>query len=310
MQFTLQKECYRAFGLNIQSEIPLPELPILTNSSEEFDTVIQLRDLKELWNKEPEPNCYFKVSENSVLFQIPDTAIFLVENGERIIVSPRDGASEDKIRLYVLGTCMGALLMQRKILPLHGSAIAIKGRAYAIVGDAGAGKSTLASAFLNKGYQLLSDDVIPIALSKENIAMVTPAYPQQKLWQESITAFGMEPTKYKPIFERETKYAVPVTSRFSSESIPLSGVIELVKTDSNEIELIPLSGLQRIYTLFNHTYRNFLIDRLGLREWHFSLTSNLANKIEHYQLQRPVNRFTASELTFLILNTIERGEKE
>ena len=36
---------------------------------------------------------------------------------------------EDIIRLYILGTCMGAILMQRKILPLHGSAIAINGKA-------------------------------------------------------------------------------------------------------------------------------------------------------------------------------------
>ena len=57
---------------------------------------------------------------------------------------------------------MGAILMQRKILPLHGSAIAIDGKAYAIVGDSGAGKSTLASAFLKRGYQLLSDDVITV----------------------------------------------------------------------------------------------------------------------------------------------------
>ena len=39
---------------------------------------------------------------------------------------------EDKIRLLFLGTCMGALLIQRKILPLHGSAIEIDGKAYAI----------------------------------------------------------------------------------------------------------------------------------------------------------------------------------
>ena len=75
-------------------------------------------------------------------------------------------ADEDKIRLYILGTCMGALLMQRKILPLHGSAIAIDGKAYAFVGDSGAGKSTLASAFLSKGYKLLSDDVIAVSLSE------------------------------------------------------------------------------------------------------------------------------------------------
>ena len=85
-----------------------------------------------------------------------------------------NGANEDHVRLYILGTCMGALLLQRKILPLHGSAIAINGKAYAIVGDSGAGKSTLASAFLNKGYQLLSDDVIPVSLSNEEYSYRNP----------------------------------------------------------------------------------------------------------------------------------------
>ena len=63
---------------------------------------------------------------------------------------------EDMIRLYILRDMYGTLLMQRKILPFHGSAIAINGKAYAIVGDSGAGKSTLASAFLKEGYQLLT----------------------------------------------------------------------------------------------------------------------------------------------------------
>ena len=79
---------------------------------------------------------------------------------------------EDVIRLYILGTCMGAILMQRKILPLHGSAIEIDGKAYAIVGDSGAGKSTLASAFLKQGYQLVSDDVIAVSLSQENLFLM------------------------------------------------------------------------------------------------------------------------------------------
>ena len=82
--------------------------------------------------------------------------------------------------------------MQRKILPLHGSAIAIEGKAYAIVGESGAGKSTLAASLLSRGYKLLSDDVIPILLSEKNIPFVVPAYPQQKLWLESLNQFEMK----------------------------------------------------------------------------------------------------------------------
>ena len=121
----------------------------------------------------------------------------------------------DAIRLYVLGTCMGAILMQRKTLPLHGSVIAIDGKAYAIVGDSGAGKSTLASAFLKRGFQLLTDDVIAVSFSEEGIPFVTPSYPQQKLWSESLDHFGMESNNYQPLIDREDKFAIPVVLSLS-----------------------------------------------------------------------------------------------
>ena len=42
---------------------------------------------------------------------------------------------------------------EKDILPLHGSAVAINGKAYAFMGNSGAGKSTLASALINQGYE-------------------------------------------------------------------------------------------------------------------------------------------------------------
>ena len=103
------------------------------------------------------------VKENLVMFQIPDIATFLIQDGKTISFLPLKGYDEDIIRIYLLGTCMGSLLMQRKVYPLHGSAVVIDGKAYAFVGESGAGKSTLALTFLNHGYQLLSDDVIAVS---------------------------------------------------------------------------------------------------------------------------------------------------
>ena len=112
---------------------------------------------------------------DEVMFNVPNIANFYIKDGKKIIVSPLDEIDEDVLRLYILGTCMGTILMQRKILPLHGSAIEIDGKVYAIVGDSGAGKSTLASAFLKQGYKLVSDDVIAVSVSEENpIPYVTP----------------------------------------------------------------------------------------------------------------------------------------
>ncbi|MDQ0256590.1 hypothetical protein J2S74_004012 [Evansella vedderi] len=302
----INKQMYTAFGLNVLSEIPLPELSINSLGGQHVDVVIHYADLKKEWNSMADGNIYFIVKPDLVMFQIPNLAIFKVEHGKNISFSPTSKVDEDHIRLYLLGTCMGAILMQRKILPLHGSAIAIDGKAYAIVGDSGAGKSTTASALLARGYQLISDDVIPVSLNEGKVPMVTPAYPQQKLWQESIDEFGMESRNYRPIIDRETKFAIPVLAQFSKETLPLAGVFELVKTEDEKVSIKPIEKLERFHTLFYHTYRNFFLKPAGLMEWHFQTCAAMVNHLEIFQLQRPKSRFTANDLTGLILSTIKR----
>ncbi|MEJ9306026.1 aldolase [Priestia megaterium] len=303
-----EKTAYKAFGLTVSCELPLPELPQAGVEGGAADVVIKKSDLFALWSEKSVPNEDFIIQENLVMFHIPETAIFLIENGNKILFSPMEGAQEDELRLYILGTCMGTVLLHRKILPLHGSAIAIDGKVYAIVGESGAGKSTLASAFLKRGYQLFSDDVIPVAVTDENVPVVIPAYPQQKLWIESLNEFEMESSNYQPIIDRETKFAIPVQSQFADEPLPLAGVFELVKTDQDEIELHSIQKLERFYTLFTHTYRNFFVQKSGLMDWHFSTLAKIVNKIELYQLRRPTSRFTAHDLTDLILTTLNKGE--
>lgn len=303
-----EKTAYKAFGLTVSCELPLPELPQASVEGGAADVVIKKSDLFALWSEKSVPNVDFIIQENLVMFHIPETAIFLIENGNKIFFSPMEGAQEDELRLYILGTCMGTVLLHRKILPLHGSAIAIDGKVYAIVGESGAGKSTLASAFLKRGYQLFSDDVIPVAVTDENVPVVIPAYPQQKLWIESLKEFEMEPSNYQPIIDREMKFAIPVQSQFADEPLPLAGVFELVKTDQDEIELHSIQKLERFYTLFTHTYRNFFVQKSGLMDWHFSTLAKIVNKIELYQLRRPTSRFTAHDLSDLILATLNKGE--
>ena len=233
MLATKTKVAYKAFGLSIISEIPLSELVQINGKVNSVDLEIEFADLTNLWLELSNPQSPFVIRENFVMFQVPNIATFCIQNGNKIFVSPLAEYDEDITRLYLLGTCMGALLMQRKIYPLHGSAIAINGKAYAIVGESGAGKSTLASAFLKEGYQLLSDDVIAVSLTKDDaIPYITPSYPQQKLWQESLTNFGMDTNQYRSIHGRETKYNVPVTSNYFNKPLPLAGVFELVKSEN------------------------------------------------------------------------------
>jgi hypothetical protein len=301
---TQQCTLYKAFGLTISSEIEFPELIGLDTLKPSVDISIEYRDLLKYWNDNANKDYFCLVEEQSVWIHVPDTAIFCIEKGKKILVSPIKSNQDAKIRLYILGTCMGALLLQRRVIPLHGSAIAINNRAYGIVGESGAGKSTLAASFLEKGFTLLSDDIIPISLIN-GIPMVTPAYPQQKLWKESLDAFSVSSDQFSAIFDRETKYIVPVPASFELNQMPLEAVFELIKGE-DEIILRPLNKLEQLRKLYEHTFRSFLIERLNLLEWHFHITAAISNKVKMYQLTRPTSRFSAEELSDLILRTVHK----
>lgn len=306
MYATEKKMKYQAFGLTIASDIPLPELMHASGQEESPEIEIRLADLHQVWSDlSGQPN-QFLVDSDQVIFEIEDVAIYSVTAGNQIRVCPFKNSDEDAIRLLILGTCMGIIMLFRRILPLHGSAVSIEGKAYAIVGESGAGKSTLASCFLNEGFRLVTDDVIAITWSSGSLEpVVTPSYPQQKLWQDSLTHFGLDANGYRSLYGRLTKYGVPVDSQYVREPLPLAGVFELVKTDSQPVNIRPIERLERLHTLFNHTYRNFLIPKLDLMDWHFQRSAQLINQIQMHQLQRPKDEFTVNELKSAILNTVK-----
>jgi hypothetical protein len=301
-----QNNGYYAFGLQIKSEYELPEL-MKSYGEEKADVYIQICDLTSLWEKLSTPDSLLIVKNNLVLFHIESLATFCILDGKQILVSPENGAETDRIKLYLLGSCMGALLMQRNTLCLHGSAIEINGKAYAIVGKSGAGKSTLAAAFLSKGYPLLTDDVIAVSFDDNSQPMVVPGYPQQKLWKESLQKFGIEHERFRPLFERENKFAVPI-SDFTNNPVPFAGIIELSQSDDESIYFHEIMGLERVHIVMRQTFRRSFIPK-EQTEWHFKQSVKLVNSVSIKQLQRPAEPFTAHELVSQILQSISEKEE-
>ncbi|WP_418792209.1 HPr kinase/phosphorylase [Phosphitispora sp. TUW77] len=303
------KMVYKAFGMKLLSEIPFPELHQICGNGNMADVVIEISDLTGLWSKLALRDEKIIYTPELIMFQLHDTAIFCIREGKKITVSPLPEFDVDMVRVYILGTCMGVLLLQRKVLPLHGSAVAINGRAYGFIGDSGTGKSTLAAAFISRGYQLVSDDVLAVSVSHEGIPLITPSYPQQKLWQESLNELGMKADRYRHIYQREHKFAVPVPEDFFTEPLPLAGLFELLVTGNETLEIRRIERLERLRTIYYQTYRKFLISRLALMEWHFKTSANIADRIDMFQLRRPCAGFTAPHLASLILSTINQEEE-
>lgn len=121
-------------------------------------------------------------------FRYSDGAGFVIDQrGSRIWVTRPPALSIDDIFAYLVGHILGFTLGLRGRLCLHASAVAIDGRAVALMAPGGGGKSTTAAVFADLGHPTLTDDVL-VLLPRNGALMVQPGYPRINLWPASIPA--------------------------------------------------------------------------------------------------------------------------
>lgn len=72
---------------------------------------------------------------------------------------------------------------------LHAAAVAVGGRAFALLGASGAGKSTLATRLCREGALLLGDDCAYV-----RHGLVHPAHRPSRLWPDATTLLGLSPS--------------------------------------------------------------------------------------------------------------------
>ena len=113
---------------------------------------------------------------------VPEVGRYACSDGVLITVEAAPGASEDALRLFLLGSALGCLLTQRGLLVLHGNAFVVDGGCAVVLGHSGAGKSTLAAEMHRRGHLVLSDDVVPVDAAGRAI----PGWPRIKLWQDAL----------------------------------------------------------------------------------------------------------------------------
>jgi hypothetical protein len=231
---------------------------------------------------------------------IPEVARYEVSRGERIVVDCHPQADERDVRLYLLGTMLGAILMQRGHLVLHGNAIRVGSSVAVVVGRSGAGKSTLAAEFARRGLDLLSDDVVPVDASGNAL----PGYPRIKLWDDALEALGHDTDAYERITSKHAKFHVPI-SRGRLDALPLSWVYVLETHDGPELELSEASGVEAFELLHEHTYRRELLADRDASWQHLQQCASVAKRARVVRVHRPALTMTAAATADAILADID-----
>lgn len=301
---------YRAFDLLIQSELPFRELlptspigsdvnPIIIG----FNSVSPYGLVGSLSLNTPS----YQATSDELWLHIPDVARFLIMNGNQIYIDPLPKADEDSIRLFVLGSCMGALLMQRQLLLLHGNAIKIGAQCISFIGNSGSGKSTLSGAFFKRGYSILADDICVI----NNEGEVLPSFPQIKLWADVAKKLMINTQTLKKIRPDVDKFALPLKQQFHSKATQLRIVYLLETHHQKEISITTLTGMEKLHALQHHVYRKMYLSNQARKHLCFKQCMQLASIIEFVRIRRPIDGFTLDAIINKIkLDLMKRGFTE
>ena len=285
---------YRAFGLNIESEFPLSEL--LPGIFEVADVSICFGDVAHVINTAQ----VFRpqVTEDTFLMDKEHVARFLVERGERITVQIYPDSSLEQVKAYLLGSCIGATLLQRKILPLHGSCIRDEKSGILLTGRSGAGKSTIAAGFLAKGFRILTDDVAAVRLDDAQMPLVAPSFPRQKLWEDVVQRVPGAHAKTL-LFRSEgnrSKFSIARGGCFCPESARIDAVYEIVPSDVPGVTLEEIKGAAKVDVLISNIYRRRIAYCMGLAGWCFLSGMKIAQNLKVFRLVRPEGAYPEDQI--------------
>ena len=184
---------YSIFGGCLESALELPGLPVSASPDETWRLRIGSgvaigADGQLLGSEEVDAGCVVRLYQqsNGLRLAYDDTGIFDIgADGRDIVWHPARDAREELAGLDVIGRVLSAALHLGGILPLHGSAVAIDGRALAFVAPKTFGKSTLALALANAGATFLSDDTLPVEPGA--VPCARPGVDHVRVWDDSAS---------------------------------------------------------------------------------------------------------------------------
>lgn len=295
---------YYMMGMNIFSEI---ELPGIVRHAEHFDVNIILNKVDMGSHVIQEEKNYYFMKENEFVCDINNTAKFKITGGNLIQIELYEQADMELVTVYLLGTCMGVLLLQKGMVAMHGSTIVIDQQAIIITGQCGAGKSTLSTALRLRGYPLLSDDISPIMIPDCGTIMSAPAFPKQRICHDTAVMLGIDTKHLDKACSEDFKYSLDIREMFLDHPVELFGIIQVQPGDVEEASLTELTRFEKVELIKSNIFCKEFYSRADFRPSYFKKILDLANNIHTYRLIRPEGKFTVDRQIDLILNEITRA---
>ncbi len=278
---------YAAFGLRIDSDLALPDVPECAPGN---DAVVRFGVVETPAVATPlGDRRYVAMDDRSVTILWDGFGAVQITDGRQIVIDRAPGVDDGFYRQVVQNIAMGVALHQRGILTLHGSAVALPNGAAGFIGWKGAGKSTAASALIARGHRLVTDDVMAIDLAGD-VPTVAPGIPNMKLWPESVrAALGAEPGDLPALFATNDKRICDAGDRFVATPQPLRRIYLLAFHDDGRTDTVvePLPIREALMALVAQSYALRFVGNRGANGVHLAHCQALARAGVVARLTRP-----------------------
>jgi hypothetical protein len=269
---------YSAFGLVVRSNLPVPGLiPSHTSFAacvhfhlgvspgfwdEGAGKLAELAYASAYLDEDGEPVLRaWRLESPALLHLVYSTGMqfWIDQHGDNVWATWTEASSLEESADFLLGPVFGALLRLRGVVCLHASAVALDGRAVALVGPPGTGKSTTAAILAERGCAVLADDVVGIAADRSGFEIL-PAYPFLHLWPDSLQMLDGS----SPLFRRRVpgldKHTLHLGEKFEGRPVPLGAICLLRERDVSSPWSEPVAPQPALAALLANSYATGILN--------------------------------------------------
>ena len=307
---------YRAFGMVIESDIPL-SLPEAAHGDPQDPSGVGVFRVRHASSSEtPQPTHYpYSVggfpyhvdSKRRITISVPQRGRLHIPDPDTLIVDLPDTA-EARIDSYVVGLALPFALRLRPIIALHGSAVRTPAHtedarpcAVVLLGMQGSGKSTTAAMLAARGMPLLCDDVVPVRPPEDaRVAEVMPGIPVSKLLPdayEKLTGTAPEPQDFDGI----DKYRRFGPASYRNAELTTAIILE-PDAESDATRAQQLTGATKLAALSAH---GLVLEGIDHAPAQLGMLAQIANGLPVYRILRPKRADTRDDVCEVIESLLE-----
>jgi len=232
------------------------------------------------------------------LLDVPEVARYLVTSGSTVTIDPAPQVDDLAVERFLMMTPLAALLYQRGVYAFHASVITNGLGSVMLAGDSGVGKSTLLVEMLQRGWNMLADDLAIVSFKGQTEVVTYSTGPDVELWPEAIIKLGIDSNYLTASSAGRRTYSW--REQFILTSVPLRTIYWLGVHNKCDCCLESIEGSSRFNSLGQLQYNSHIAHALCNKYEYMRCAASIAQSVPLFRLRRPQSSWSAGELADLV----------